>query len=205
MQSLVKRFVRNRIVYSVFALVILACQLWLLVWVLQRNPAPTAEIGPADVQPVSCSESPQPIPKSTAAVERRKRAITRHLAAKYKQNKRDVRAYVDLAWRESAKNPAVEPELILAVIQKESSLDAKAESSYGAKGLMQVVPRWHPEKVGRYESLLDPKVNIRVGTAILQQYIQEQGHIGKALVKYSGNAYGYADFVLRAKAELKAI
>lgn len=133
----------------------------------------------------------------SAADEARRALITAHLASKYKRHEDAVRMYVDLAFEEAQKHPDVTPELILAVIQKESSLRPWVKSNYGAEGLMQVVRRWHPEKVQDEESLLEPDVNIRVGAQILQEYIrQKQGDLKAALVKYSGNAKGYANYVL---------
>ncbi|KVP96813.1 hypothetical protein WJ96_06180 [Burkholderia ubonensis] len=181
----------------VSGLILAAGLLWSLVWVLQPRPAPIPDPEHSKVSGV--------IEKPTKSVEQRKQAITTYLATRYKRHTKVVRSYVDLAWRESAKHPGVEPELILAVIQKESSLISKASNSYGAQGLMQVVRRWHPEKVGRKESLLDPRVNIRVGAQILQQYIEEKGHVEQALVKYSGNATGYSDFVMREQKVLQDI
>ena len=113
--------------------------------------------------------------------------------------------YVDTAFRESKKNPDVKPELILAIIQKESSLSHEIKNRYGAEGLMQVVRRYHREKLERKESLLNPKVNIRVGAQIMQEYISHHGALAPALVRYSGNAKGYADFVLREMAVLQDI
>lgn len=135
----------------------------------------------------------------------RREAIAKHLAQRYKQPLPVVRRYVELAWLEADKHPFVEPELVLAVMQKESSLRSHVESSYGAQGLMQVVARKHPEKVANGESLLDPRVNIRVGTRILQEYIQKERKLDKALVKYSGNAKNYAQTVLHEASVLKAI
>lgn len=190
----VKRSGCSYLFCAVSGLVLAAGLLWVLVRVLQLPPAP-----PEVPNRVISVEQP------SKSVEQRKRAITSYLAARYKQHTKVVRSYVDMAWRESAKHPAVAPELILAVIQKESSLRPQVSSTYGAQGLMQVVRRWHPEKVGRKESLLDPRVNIRVGAQILQQYIEEKGHVEEALVKYSGNATGYADFVIREKNVLQQI
>lgn len=194
MQFLVKRSPRNQVIFVVAGLIIAAALLCCFVSVLRALVPPVQR----DVSPVI----EQPHQRS---VEQRKRDITRYLAATYKQHTEVVRMYVDLAFRESAKHPGVSPELAIAVMTKESSLIAHANNSYGAQGLMQVVRRWHPEKVRREESLLDPRVNVRVGTQILQQYIKEKGQIELALVKYSGNAPGYADFVMRQTKLLQAI
>lgn len=193
MQFLVKRCLRNQIILFIGGPLVIVALLWSLVNVLQV-------LAP---QPVQSGPSVEEVAQQR--VEHRKQAIASYLAAKYRQHKEVVRSYVDLAWRESAKHPDVPPEMVLAIMTKESSLISTAKSKYGAEGLMQVVPRWHPEKLSKKESLMNPRVNVRVGTQILQQYIKEKGRIELALVKYSGNAPGYADFVLQQTALLQAI
>lgn len=193
MQFLVKRCVRNQVIFVTAGLLVAAALLFAFARILQTLTPPVP-------QPVVAS-----IEQPEQKVEQRKRAITRYLAAKYRQQVKAVASYVELAFQEAAKHPDVTPELALAMMMKESSLRATVKSSYGAEGLMQVVRRWHPEKLGEKESLLDPRVNVRVGTQILQEYIRQKGHVEQALVKYSGNAKGYAEFVLRQAAVLQAI
>src|SRR5207342_90809 len=68
----------------------------------------------------------------------------------------------------------LDPLLILAVISVESRFNPIAESDMGAKGLMQVIPRFHAEKFvvhGGEEAVLDPRTNILVGAQILKEYI----------------------------------
>lgn len=137
--------------------------------------------------------------------DHRQEAITAYLASKYRQTPESVRNYVAYAWKEAARHNNVTPELILAVIQKESSMRPMQMSNYGAEGLMQVVRRWHPEKLSERESLMDDKVNIRVGAQILEEYIKREGVVSKALVKYSGNARGYSEFVIREAKVLESI
>lgn len=144
--------------------------------------------------------------KNALKVANRKYQLAKHLAEKYKKPYQAAREVVELAWREAGKHEHVSPELVLAVIQKESSLNANAASSYGAKGYMQVVQRFHAEKLEKNESITDPKVNIRVGAEILQEYAEmKKGNMRDALVKYSGNARGYAEFVLSEEKRLKKI
>lgn len=194
MQFLVNRCTRNKIIFSVLALMLATLLAWCLVTVLEQY-----------VKAQQAQESALTVSKPHKSLEQRKRDITAYLAAKYKKQTLVVRNYVDLAFHEADKHPDVEPELILAIIQKESSMGHKLHSNYGAEGVMQVVRRFHKEKVAHKESLMNPKVNIRVGAKILQEYIAQKGDIRPALVKYSGNADGYADFVLREKAVLKSI
>ena len=124
-------------------------------------------------------------------------AQTEYLAAKYRRSESTIREYVELAWKEASKRDGMSPELLIAMMQKESSLRPKVQSRYGAQGLMQVVRRWHPDKLHPSESLFDPEVNIRVGADVLEEYLEKAGgSLNKALGKYSGNARGYATRVL---------
>src|SRR3546814_4641906 len=91
-------------------------------------------------------------------------------------------------------------------MQKESSLSPKVQSRYGAQGLMQVVRRWHREKLHPSESLFDPAVNIRVGADVLEEYLElAGGNLSAALAKYSGNARNYASAVLNASRTLAPV
>lgn len=84
----------------------------------------------------------------------------------------------------------IHPHFVLGMIKAESSYNPKAKSSYGAKGLMQVVPRFHQDKLsGR--NPYDIETNIEVGTTIIHQCLQKHQHNkDKALYCYSGGA-GY--------------
>lgn len=133
-------------------------------------------------------------------------AQTEYLAAKFRRSESAIRKYVELAWKEASKRDGMSPELLIAMMQKESSLRAKVQSRYGAQGLMQVVRRWHPEKLHPSESLFDPEVNIRVGADVLEEYLEKAGgSLNKALGKYSGNAKGYATRVLNESYKLARV
>ena len=130
--------------------------------------------------------------------ELKKQAQVKYLAAKLKKHERAVRKYVDLAWAEASKRQELDPELLIAIIKKESAFRPQVQSSYGAQGLMQVVRRWHRDKLHPSESLFDPEVNIRVGADVLEEYLAlAGGNLDTALRKYSGNARGYVNTVLK--------
>ena len=132
----------------------------------------------------------------SATDELKKQAQTRYLAAKLKKQEAAVRKYVDLAWAEAYRRDWLAPELLIAIIHKESSFRPKVQSSYGAQGLMQVVRRWHHDKLRPSESLFDPEVNIRVGADVLEEYLAlANGDLDDALRKYSGNARNYANVI----------
>ncbi len=110
MRFLVHRCVRNQAIFLVAGLLLFLALTWGLTSIFQRVPVAP----PADPSPVAT-----PHRKS---MEERKRDITSYLSRKYKKHSDMVRRYVDLAFQEADKHPDVDPELILAVMQKESSM-----------------------------------------------------------------------------------
>ncbi len=92
-----------------------------------------------------------------------------------------------LIHREAAKVD-LQPELVLAVIQTESTFDRFAVSSAGAQGLMQVMPFWK-DVIGRSnDNLTQIETNLRYGCTILSYYVEkEKGNIARALARYNGS------------------
>ncbi|MEE4661965.1 MAG: lytic transglycosylase domain-containing protein [Halieaceae bacterium] len=88
-----------------------------------------------------------------------------------------------------AREAALPPELVLAVIEVESRFQRFALSKSGAQGLMQVMPFWRQE-IGRPDdNLTDIHTNLSYGCRILQFYLeQEQGQLSTALARYNGSA-----------------
>lgn len=80
------------------------------------------------------------------------------------------------------------PELVLALIQTESSFDRFAVSTAGAQGLMQVMPFWK-SVIGRpNDNLTDIETNLRYGNTILSHYLErESGNLTRALARYNGS------------------
>jgi hypothetical protein len=121
-------------------------------------------------------------------------------------------ATVDLVGEAYSVGRAVglDPLLILAVISIESRFNPIAESDMGAKGLMQVIPKFHTEKLalhGGQDAVLNPKTNILVGAQILKEYIRLAGGLEAGLQMYSGAAddpaQGYAQKVMAEKQRLE--
>jgi soluble lytic murein transglycosylase-like protein len=146
-----------------------------------------------------------------SALEREKRAVTEFIARRYRVADEAVFAFVTSAYDAGATH-SVDPLLILAVMAIESRYNPVAESWMGAKGLMQVIPKYHPEKLsdhGGEHALLNPRVNITVGTQILREYTRRFGDIQSALQAYAGAfdepTAQYANKVFAEKARLEVL
>jgi hypothetical protein len=90
---------------------------------------------------------------------------------------------------DAAQKAGIDPLLVLAVVAVESRFNPYAESEFGAKGLMQVIPKYHLDKfegIGPGQSYLHPATNLRVGAAILKEYIRRSGSIQTGLQWYAG-------------------
>lgn len=77
-----------------------------------------------------------------------------------------------------------------------------AISRAGARGLMQVRPQAHPEKVDKVGGALmlhDVEAGIHVGARILVEYQRSSGNLAAALARYSGAARNYATKVMARK------
>ena len=107
------------------------------------------------------------------------------------------------------KERRIDPLLILSIIAIESRFNPFAESSMGAKGLMQVIPRFHTDKLpagANERSLLDPVINIQVGVKVLEEAIRRQGGLVAGLQQYAGSSDpegAYAAKVLAEKERLE--
>ena len=83
----------------------------------------------------------------------------------------------------------VDPLLIVAVISIESRFNPFSQSPMGAQGLMQIIPRYHQDKLPKDAgnmALYDPVTNVQIGTRILQEFIQRQGGLMEGLQYYAG-------------------
>ena len=146
-----------------------------------------------------------------ARAEQEQEAVTAFIARRYHVADEAVAGFVATAYRAGRKF-AVDPLLVLAVMAVESRYNPVAESGVGAKGLMQVLPRFHLEKLaahGGEEALLDPDVNIEVGTQILREYLRRFGETVTALQQYAGAMNEpkaeYANKVLTERARLQRV
>lgn len=124
----------------------------------------------------------------TPAQESRYRALADYLAKRYRVSQ-DVAFDLVSHAHQVGGQLQLDPLLIIAVISVESSFNPIAESVAGAKGLMQIIPKYHGDKLevfGGERAVFDPATNIQVGALILKEYIRYTGNLGSALQMYNG-------------------
>ena len=151
----------------------------------------------------------QPAPDVNAG---KYRAVGDYLARRYRVSS-DMTTEVVAKAHDIGAELKLDPLLILAVISVESRFNPVAESVMGAKGLMQVIPRYHREKfgpLGGEKTAFDPQINILVGAKILKEYIRRTGDIAGALQMYVGassddNENAYSDKVIAERDRLNQI
>lgn len=116
------------------------------------------------------------------------RATVDYLSRRYRVA---ASAIEPLVWaaRQAGERTGLEPLLIVAVMAIESGFNPIAESPMGAQGLMQVIPRFHQDKlaaVSTGNNLLDPIVNIHVGALVLKEYVLRADSLEAGLQIYAG-------------------
>lgn len=106
---------------------------------------------------------------------------------------------------ETAENYGISPKLVKAIIKVESGGDANAVGDNGNSiGLMQIQPRYHAQRLKDGESLLDPKVNVRVGCEILSEIMDKYGTLDEALTVYNaGHDTGDRSYANRVYEEME--
>lgn len=123
------------------------------------------------------------------------------ISKRYPVNSEATELFVSAAYL-AAHEIGLDPHLILAVMAIESSFNPEAESPVGAQGLMQVMTKVHSKRFephGGVQSAKDPITNIRVGSAILKEYVSRSGSVKRGLKSYVGAAAHSHDFGYGAK------
>lgn len=173
------------------------------IWLTGCQSLPSGSTGEAPPAPPPEAATPTPMeklapPKPAVAPER---ALVTHISRTYSVGNQHATRVVRAA-SDASRRTGLPRTLILAVIAVESSFNSMAVSSMGARGLMQVLPEAHPEKVERIggeENLHDVETGIQIGARILREYYRMTGNLRAALRRYSGAARHYADKVLARK------
>ncbi len=161
---------------------------------VQREPAAVVRLADGERALVAWGQRGAQRARISATEQRisvaEQRNIVRFLSARYRVASDDVTQVVGYALR-AGRETGMDPLLLLAVMSIESSLDPAARSPAGAHGLMQVLTRVHEERFepfGGPEAAFEPLPNIRVGAAILKEYLRREGSVEGALKSYVGAA-----------------
>ena len=167
-------------------------------------PADSALSEPVAAQPADVAEATTP----AESLPKHMNGALSYVAQRYKVSAEAVRPIFEAA-HQVGREKSIDPLLIVAMIGIESSFNPLAESSFGAQGLMQVVPRFHQDKVPQgagSEAFFDPATNIRIGAMVLKEAIQRRGGLTAGLQQYAGLTNGerwYVDKVMAEKARLE--
>ena len=151
--------------------------------------APPAALAP-DLPTVACTPDNEEnagaaAPEAPDAVQQ---ALTAHLSKRFFIAPVATERMVAAA-HSAAAEVGLDPLLVLAVISIESRFNPIAESVMGAKGLMQIIPKYHLDKLraaGGEDMVFDPESNIHVGARILQEYVYRTGTLEAGLQFYNG-------------------
>jgi soluble lytic murein transglycosylase-like protein len=191
---------------SGFALVLSAAVLMLIGTHVAQAPALPAF--------AACTPAPGPEPAAVNDASPQPDAVQQALAA-YLSRRFTIAAeaagdIVAAAWS-AGEDSGLDPLLLLAMISVESRFNPFAESALGAKGLMQIIPKYHQDKLealGGDAAVLDPETNIRLGAQILREYVARTGTLEAALQFYNGAASDasgqYAQKILAERGRLEA-
>lgn len=113
----------------------------------------------------------------------------------------DITRMVNAIFTQS-KRHGIEPFVMLSVVKKESRYNPRAKNRSGARGLAQVIPRWHRDKI-KGRNIMHIETNIEVGMQVLADCLtKNKGIVKKAMRCYSGGARNYTANV---KANYKVI
>lgn len=179
---------------------------WLTGLIRSENVVPESQ-ALASVEKSDLEADAKAVPSLSPQMKR----VVDYLSRRYRVSSEGVQPLVASA-EDVGKRVGLDPLLLVAVMAVESSFNPIAESSMGAQGLMQVIPRFHQEKLvdqGGDASLLDPQTNIVVGARVLKEYLVRTGSMQHALQVYNGatdDSVGsvYANKVLAEKQRLEA-
>jgi len=136
------------------------------------------------------------------------RALVGYLTRRFSIAAAPTAVMVETAYR-AAGETGLDPLLVLAVISIESRFNPIAESVMGARGLMQIIPRYHLARLNEHggeDAVFDPESNILVGARILQEYVYRNGSLAGGLQSYNGASRDESGkYALRVLAERKRL
>jgi soluble lytic murein transglycosylase-like protein len=206
-------------VRGTIAILVLAAFMSGAAWLLEHRPAEAVSVPTAVADAIVSAETEaaaEAIAASEMEVKRRPenqryRALSEFLAKRYKVSQAVTHDLVTIA-HAAGHQVGLDPLLIIAVISVESRFNPIAESVAGAKGLMQIIPKYHTDKFrefGGVSAVFDPEANILVGSKIIKEYLKRTGDLNAALQMYGGavadEESGYFVKVMTEKERLQQV
>lgn len=161
--------------------------------------------------PNEAPASPGDAERATHVLTPAMKAALDHVSQRYRVSPEALQPVFEAAQVVAPKRQ-LDPLLIIAVISVESRFNPFSQSPMGAQGLMQIIPRYHQDKVPEAappKPFLDPVTNITIGAQILQEAIRRQGGLMEGLQYYGGvlddDDKTYANKVLVEKIRLEQL
>jgi soluble lytic murein transglycosylase-like protein len=190
-------------VHGTFMILALAVLMTGVAWMVEQEanasvaivPAPAqlasvqSETAPAATVPAVMTHDVAPAATAEPRETRRYRLLSEFLAKRYRVSQAVTLDLVTIA-HAAGHQVGIDPLLIISVMAVESRFNPIAESVMGAKGLMQIIPRYHTDKLqefGGAKAVFDPETNIFVGSQIIKEYVVRTGSIDSALQLYVGS------------------
>lgn len=170
----------------------------------------STEVSDATVEEIEApAETEAPVEQSAPVLSPRMRGALDYVSKRYRVSTEALEPIFATA-QATGKELRIDPLLIIAVIGVESGFNPFSQSVVGAKGLMQVMPRYHmdklPEEADR-SAFLDPVTNVQVGAKVLHESIRRSGDVENGLQQFGGALNDpdrrYASKVLAEKQRLE--
>lgn len=139
------------------------------------------------------SEADRPAPKTGFASSAQEAAWLADMSSRLEKKIPGPRARLALlkTVHHEATRSSIDPQLVLAIIDRASQFRKYEVSGNGAAGFMQVATSWR-ETIGREsDNLIHLRTNLRYGCVILRHYLDESnGDLHKALQQYDASRLG---------------
>jgi soluble lytic murein transglycosylase-like protein len=176
------------------------------------SPPPVASIELEGAAVAAAMAQARSLEEAPARIDPKARKAARYIAKNFQIAHEAAELIAEEAFKMGKAN-RVDPLLLLAIIGVESRFNPIAGSSAGAKGMTQVMPKAHPEKIATLEKthghILNIGDNIDVGAKVMGEYLRKfDNNSVLALQQYNGSLddenRAYSAKVLLLLAKLKA-
>ncbi len=145
-------------------------------------------ISPVEVVVAEEEAAEESVEEATVALNPRMRGALDYVSKRYRVSTEALQPIFATA-QVVGRELRLDPLLIIAVIGVESGFNPFSQSVVGAKGLMQVMPRFHMDKLPEeadQSAFLDPVTNVQVGAKVLKESIRRNGGIEGGLQQFAG-------------------